>query len=128
MKRHNIISYPVDSAQIIALVDTQGLYCHTLSIVYSLPHISETAKSMGTITHRSNPFSRDCRRNGNEVTAVTEQQKLLKYERIERSVPQDLYQLACMYSCPCSIIVPYQRPLTAPYPSLPVSLRRVSFE
>ena len=128
MKRHNIISYPVDSVQIIALIDTQGLYCHMLSIVYSFPHISETARSTGIITHRSNPFSRDYRRNGNEVTAVTEEQKFLKYERIESSVPQDLYQLACMYSCPCSTIVPYQRPLTAPYPSLPVSLRRVSFE
>jgi hypothetical protein len=128
MKRHEVTSYPADFALIVVFVDTQGLYRHMPSIVCSFPNITETAGSNGTIAHRPDTFSGDGVRNGNEVSAVAQLPKLLGYEGIKRSVPQDLYRLVCAGSCSCLTITPYQKPPTAPYPPLSASLKHVGFE
>lgn len=127
-KHHNVTSYPADFPLIIVFVDAQGLYRHISSIIHSFPNIAETAGSNCTIAHSFYSLSGDGIRDGEEVSVVTQPPKLFGYQRIKRSVPQDLYRLVHVRSCSCIAIAPYQRPPTEPYPPLPASLKRVAVE
>ena len=71
MELNNVTSYPADFALIVVSVDAQGLYRYVPSVVHSFPYITKAAGSTGTIAQRSDLFSGDGARNGDEISAVT---------------------------------------------------------